>query len=141
MASEWHSLLVRHLRKRVSPRKGNLLARAPPASGQRLPYRPDRSLGPISNADLAENVLHMLLDRFITDPQRQGNFLVGQSRASCRSTSLSRRVSGTSTSAAIRGVAKAPVTRRSSSRVQVASPAAADRMACNSLSRGADFSR
>ncbi len=41
-------------------------------------HRPDGGLGAIRDADLAEDVLHVLLDRLVADVQSQGDFLVGQ---------------------------------------------------------------
>ncbi len=39
---------------------------------------PDRGLGPIGDADLPQDVLHVLLDRLVADVQRVGDFLVRQ---------------------------------------------------------------
>ena len=79
---------------------------------------PDRRLRAIGNADLAQDVLHVFLDRLVADVQGVGDFLVRQSIGQLLEDFALALGQGTSTSAVNRGVARAPVTRRSSSRVQ-----------------------
>lgn len=43
-----------------------------------LPDRPNGGLGPVGHADLAQDVLNVLLDRLVADAQLLGDFFVGQ---------------------------------------------------------------
>src|SRR5690606_34330765 len=43
-----------------------------------LAHGPNGSLRAVGDADLSQDVLDVFLDRFVTDMQRQGDFLVGQ---------------------------------------------------------------
>ena len=117
--------------------------RVPPPPSQRNPFQvfpaPDRYTSSFrtaqtaacvrSDADLAEDVLNVLLDGLVADVQRLGNLLVRQAVGELPQDFALALVRLTSTSAVSRGVAKAPVTRRSSSRVQAFSPVAAARIA------------
>ena len=68
---------------------------------------PDGGLSAVRDADLPQDVLDVLFDGLVADPQAWPISLFVSPKASCLSTSFSRLVSGTSTSPPTRGVESA----------------------------------
>ena len=81
---------------------------------QALAHGPNRGLGAIADGDLAQNVLHVLLDRLDADLQRLADLLVAQARGQ-RGAALASRAGSAGTSSSSKHLADLHGRRRFSS--------------------------